>query len=135
MSRVRPLKLSGDDTSRVSPPAAAERCIGVAMPRCLTWGSANTWSMVYIGPHGIPASSKTLIQYSAVWFWVISPIAALIAARSLLRPLGVRHSGLAGHSGRPITVQKRSHIRPPLAAILTYPSLVGNTPVGIPVGW
>jgi hypothetical protein len=45
MSRLSPLKFSGDATASVSPPAAAVRCMGVAMPRCFTCGAAKTWSI------------------------------------------------------------------------------------------
>ncbi|MGH7102391.1 MAG: hypothetical protein ACREFJ_08335, partial [Acetobacteraceae bacterium] len=42
-----------------------------------------------IGPQGIPASSNVAIQWSEGFVFVTSPIAALIAARSLLRPFCV----------------------------------------------
>ena len=66
---------------------------------------------------------------------VISPIAALIALRSLLRPCWVFQSSFSSQSGRPIASQNRANTREELAAMLMWPSLVGNTPVGMPVGW
>src|SRR5437660_242379 len=59
----------------------------------------------------------------------------LMDARSALRPFCVFHSSLAAQSGRPIVSHSRAHIRAELAAMLICPSLVGKTPVGIPVGW
>ena len=60
--------------------------------------------------------------------------AALIALRSLLRPAWVFQSSRSSHSGRPIASQNRENTRAELAAMLMWPSLVGNTPVGMPVG-
>ena len=60
---------------------------------------------------------------------------ALIVLRSVLRPFWVFHSGFSFHSGFWMVSQKRSHSRAELAAMLIWPSDVGNTPVGMPVGW
>ena len=131
--RGRPDRLSGEFTTCFSPSRGWR--IGVAMPRCRTCGSANTLSIVLIGPQGIPAPSKSVIQCSAGLVCVTAPMAALISARCRLRPTWLLHSGFAAHSGWPIVSQNRCHSRPPLAAMLICPSLVGNTPVGMPVGW
>jgi hypothetical protein len=61
-------------------------------------------------------------------------MAALTALRSALRFLRVLHSGFSFQSGLPIASHKRSHTRSEAAAMLMWPSLVGNTPVGMPVG-
>ena len=61
-------------------------------------------------------------------------IAALIAARCLVRPTCVLHSALSFHSGLPSASQSRAHKRDELAAMFMWPSLAGKTPVGVNVG-
>jgi len=90
--------------------------------------------MLLIGPQGIPAVSNNAVQWADGLVWVIAVMAALIALRSSLRPCWLDHSGLASQSGCSRTSQNRFHIRPELAAMVIAPSVVGNTPVGIPVG-
>ena len=65
--------------------------------RCCTCGSANTLSIVLIGPQGMPAPSNSSIQCSAGFVCVTSPIAALIAVRSSLRPFWVFQPSRVSH--------------------------------------
>src|ERR1700733_9226890 len=82
----------------------------------------------------MPACSSDSIQYAAGFSLVTSPIAALIALRSALRRPGDFHSSLDFHSERSIASQNRFQRLLELAAILMWPSLDGNTPIGKPVG-
>ena len=60
-----------------------------ASPRWRTCGSANTWSMVLIGPQGTPARFSSSIQCAAGCRRRIAAIAALSASRFRERSAGV----------------------------------------------
>ena len=104
-----------------SAPRASSVCS--AMPRCCTCGSANTWSIVLIGPHGTPASFSSSTQSRACRAAQVrlelgvQRVAVLRARRR-----GGVVAGASASSGAPIASQKRSQISWPEAAMLMWPS-------------
>src|SRR5258707_2060538 len=104
------------------------------MPRYRTWGSANTWSMARIGPHGTPAASRRSIHQALGCFVVSLLIAALRASRLAARRRPDDQRASCVHSVRPAASQKRANCAGEDAAIFTWPSAVANTPIGARVG-
>ena len=109
--------------------------IGRAMPRCLHLRIGEDLVDRVDRAAGDAGRLEQLDPVGGGLGRVISPIAALIALRSRAAALLGLPFRLACQSGRPIASQNRSHRRAELAAMLMWPSLVGNTPVGMPVGW
>src|SRR5215470_1784634 len=91
--------------------------------------------MRLIAPQGTPALFKSSIQWALGFSLVILPMRSFRALRFFERNGGLANSGADDSSHAPTALQNRSHKPSPEAAMLMWPSLVGNTPVGTEVGW
>ena len=89
-----------------------------AIPKCLTCSSANTWSIVLIGPQGTPAALRTSINSALVLLTVMASIAALTASRFFKRAAPFLKSSRVMNSGAPIAAHRRSHMTWPAVAML-----------------
>src|SRR4051794_38089229 len=97
--------------------------------------SAKTSSMRLMGPHGTPALFSIAIKSLLERRLVTSEMASFRASRFVERDASSAKRGFWSRWARSSVWQKRLKICLPDAAILMWPSRVGNTPVGMLVGW
>ena len=116
MARMASPKIAGDSPGITQPSLGWST--GRRMPRCLTCGSAKTWSIVLIGPHGTPALLSASIQNWLGFDFTTSVRWAISAGRFLERACWVAKSGLAERSLSPATSQNFFHRLSPEAAML-----------------
>ena len=107
---------------------------GFTISRCFTCGSSNASPILKIPPQGTPSAFSRSISSAWVKVRVISLIAYFTSARFVPRSCAVKNLGSANNWDASSAVHKLCHMRWVGAAILTWPSLASNVPMGERVG-
>src|SRR3954453_6380166 len=88
-----------------------------------------------MGPQGTPAALSFSTHSAPGRCTKYVSSTAFNASLFFDRAAAVAYAGSVSSASAPIAWQSRSHIVPPTAATLMWPSLVLKTPVGMLVGW